>query len=363
MIVMKSTVPIGTTRRLQASLADACTAGEAPRLLNNPEFLREGCAVEDFMKPDRIIVGDDEPADGHAGRMLARVYEPLIASGVPVLTMDTRSAELTKYAANAMLAMRISFINEVAGIASATGAGIEQVSAGIGSDPRIGRHFLRPGLGFGGSCFPKDVAALRDTARRHDQRCDLLLATQRVNQRQRLWSLEALVRDLGSRESLRGLRVALWGLAFKPGTDDIREAPSLTLLGKLSRAGAWVTAYDPVAMPNTRAVVGKLPRVTWAESAAAALRGADVLLLATEWPEFVAFDPRVVAAALSRATVYDGRNALDAASWSAAGLQLVQVGRGLPPRRRLQYAKVAASTPTVAALRAPSWIVTTESLP
>ena len=342
-IVMKSTVPVGTARDLQASLVESCVPGTAPRVLNNPEFLREGCAIDDFMNPERIIVGNDSPADEQPRQLLERLYAPMLAAGVPLLTMDTRSAELSKYAANAMLAMRISFVNEIAGITAATGADIEHVSAAIGSDPRIGRHFLRPGLGFGGSCFPKDVAALRETARSHGLRSDVLLATDRVNRRQHSWGLDALVRDLGGRGAVRGLRVALWGLAFKPGTDDTRAAPSLVLLGLLIRAGAFVTAYDPVAMPNACTAVGNLRNLSWADSAAEALEGADVLLLATEWPEFAAFEPRTVAAALTRKTVYDGRNTLDPVAWSAAGLRLVQVGRSPPERVRRPAAHVAGA--------------------
>ena len=326
-VVLKSTVPVGTAQRIQAQLAKAGDADEAPpRVLSNPEFLREGTAIADFMKPDRLVVGDDAP-DSPARRLLLRVYAPLVDAGVPVLTMDTRSAELTKCAANAMLAARISFVNEIAAIATATGADIEQVCRGIGSDRRIGSDFLRAGLGYGGSCFPKDVAALRETARRNNLRSDMLLATERVNNRQRCWAFEALQRDIGSRGGLRGLRAAIWGLAFKPGTDDVREAPSLTLIDRLCRAGVNVSVYDPAAMRNARACLGTNRRIAWATSAGAALRHADVLLLVTEWPEFVAFDAGRVAAALTRRTVYDGRNALDAATWRAAGLRLVQIGR------------------------------------
>jgi UDPglucose 6-dehydrogenase len=326
-VVLKSTVPVGTAQRIQAELANACDADATPpRVLGNPEFLREGCAIADFMQPDRLIVGDDAP-DSPARRLLLRVYAPLVEAGVPVLAMDTRSAELAKCAANAMLAARISFVNEIAAIAAATGADIEQVCRGIGSDRRIGSDFLRPGLGYGGSCFPKDVAALRETARRSNLRSDMLLATERVNNRQRCWAFEALQRDIGSRSGLRGLRAAIWGLAFKPGTDDVREAPSLTLIDRLCRAGVSVNLYDPVAMRNARACLGTSRRIAWASSATAALRKADVLLLVTEWPEFVAFDPGRVAAALALRAVYDGRNALDATAWCAAGLRLVQVGR------------------------------------
>ena len=361
-IVMKSTVPVGTAHGVQAALAAACDPGTAPRVLSNPEFLREGCAIDDFMHPERIILGDDSPTDERPRRLIARLYAPLLASGAPLLTMDTRSAELSKYAANAMLAMRISFINELASITVATGGDIEHVRAGIGSDPRIGHGFLQPGLGFGGSCFPKDIGALRATARRHGLRSDLLLAIDRVNRRQHGWAVDALVRDLGTREALRGLRVALWGLAFKPDTDDMRDAPSLVILKRLLRGGAIVAAYDPVATANARSALGHPPNLYAADSAAAALEGADVLLLATEWPEFALFEPRVAAAALAKKAVYDGRNMLEPSAWSAAGLRLMQVGRARPCRARpcaepalVSPRTVAASSPASAPASAPAF--------
>jgi UDPglucose 6-dehydrogenase len=334
-VVIKSTVPIGTAQALQRQLDDTGTGdGDAPRLLANPEFLREGTAVADFLQPERILIGDDG-SDDAARRLLLAAYAPLVDAGVPVLAMDTRSAELTKHAANAALAMRISFVNEIATIAGATGADIEKVCDGIGSDRRIGRSFLRAGLGYGGSCFPKDVAALRETARRHNVRSDMLQATERINDRQRCWAFNELQRDMGSRGRLRGLRVAIWGLAFKPGTDDVHRAPSLALADRLVRAGVRLALYDPVAMANARAALAHDRHTRWAESAGDALTGADALVLATEWDEFVAFDPDAVAAALRLRTVYDGRNALDAARWTEAGLRVVQVGRPiLPPSAR-----------------------------
>ncbi len=332
-VAIKSTVPVGTVQDIQARLDAACASDghPAPRVLANPEFLREGTAVADFMQPERIVVGDDAGdeagADDAARRLLLSAYAPLVDAGVPVLTMDTRSAELTKHAANAALALRISFVNEIATIAGATGADIEKVCDGIGSDRRIGRAFLRAGLGYGGSCFPKDVAALRETARRHNVRSDLLQATERINDRQRCWAFNELQRDMGSRARLRGLHVAVWGLAFKPGTDDVRCAPSLALVDRLMRAGVRLALYDPVAMANARAALTLERRTQWAASAREALAGADVLVLVTEWREFVEFDPAQAAAELRLRTVYDGRNALDAARWTGAGLRVVQVGR------------------------------------
>ena len=326
-VAIKSTVPVGTARRMQAALrASTASQHRTPQVLSNPEFLREGNAVQDFLQPDRLLIGSD--GGSPAGpELLRRVYEPLIRDGVPVLTMDTASAEFAKYAANAMLAARITLVNELAAIAQATGADIEHVCDGIGGDHRIGRDFLRAGLGYGGSCFPKDVAALRHTARKHGVRADVLAATERVNSRQLCWPLHAMQRDLSGPHGLRGLRAALWGLSFKPGTDDLREAPSLTLIERLCAAGVSVAVYDPVAMPRARELLGARRALHWCDSAWAALDGADVLLLVTEWDEFLTCAPARVAAALGMRTVYDGRNALDAARWRAAGLRVVQVGR------------------------------------
>jgi len=326
-VAIKSTVPVGTAQRIQAVLRASKTAPHrAPQVLSNPEFLREGTAVRDFLKPDRILIGSDGRSTAGIEK-LRQAYQPLIREGVPVLTMDTPSAELAKYAANAMLAARISFVNEMAAIAQATGADIEQVCDGIGSDHRIGRDFLRAGLGYGGSCFPKDVAALRHVARAHGIRADLLAATERVNSRQRSWPLHAMQRDLGGPRGLRGLHVALWGLSFKPGTDDVREAPSLTLIERLCAEGVSVAVYDPAAIPRARQMLGDSRALRWCDSAWAALENADVLLLVTEWDEFLTCAPARVAAALRLRTVYDGRNALDAARWRAAGLRVVQIGR------------------------------------
>ncbi len=318
-VALKSTVPVGTTRRVQAAL-DA--AGGGSSAISNPEFLREGSAVQDFLAPDRILVGSDEAG---AAAWLLRAYRPLIERGTPVVTMDTRSAELAKCAANAMLASRISFVNEIAAIAAATGADIERVCDGIGSDRRIGRDFLQAGLGYGGSCFPKDVAALRYTARTLGIDTAMLDAAERVNRHQRGWLLEALQRELGG--ALCGLRAAVWGLAFKPGTDDMREAASLTLVRRLRRAGASLALYDPVAMDNARRLLPRDPQIRWCASADAALQGADVLLLVTEWPEFRSIAPQRMADALRLRLVCDGRNTLDPVACAAAGLRLVQVGR------------------------------------
>lgn len=332
-VVIKSTVPVGTTERLHKLVsAELRARGLAWRVpvVGNPEFLREGSATNDFMGPDRIVIGAHGADDAAA---LLRAYAPLIERGVPVLRMSPRSAELSKYAANAMLATRISFINEIAAIAEATGADIEEVRAGIGSDARIGRDFLKAGIGYGGSCFPKDVASLSHTAALHGVRPLMLQAVEQVNARQKRWAYDRLEHFYASRGGLRGRRVALWGLAFKPGTDDLREAPSLTLIEKLLAAGAHVSAYDPVALPNAQRLLGAAMRLTWCHDAGAVLEDADALVLLTEWSEFRRFEPATVAAALRDRLVLDGRNVLDAAAWTAAGLQLVQVGRPRMPAR------------------------------
>ena len=345
-VTIKSTVPVGTTRRLQAKL-DAAAGSDAARVLMNPEFLREGTALHDFMNPDRVIIGAEDDAVWAAERLL-EAYAPLVARDVPVLRMDTRSAELAKTAANAMLATRISFVNELAAIAEATGADIERVCEGMGSDRRIGAFHLRAGLGYGGSCFPKDVAALRHTARQHQLRTDLLMATERVNHRQSRWALSAMQREIGLFK-LRGLRAAIWGLAFKPGTDDMRDAPSVPLIAQLLRVGVQVSLHDPVAMDNARALIPAASGLRWAETAEAALADADVLVVVTEWPEYLAFDPARVAAALQLRMVFDGRNRLDTTAWGAAGLHVVQVGRPVtttPGRAELPEAAIDADAAT-----------------
>jgi UDPglucose 6-dehydrogenase len=331
-VVVKSTVPIGTTERLgklvAAELRARGVAWRAP-VIGNPEFLREGRAVRDFLEPDRIVVGASLPE--HAERLLA-AYAPLVARGVPVLMLGPRSAELAKYAANAMLAARISFMNEMAAIAEAGGADIEEVRAGIGSDPRIGPEFLRAGIGWGGSCFPKDVASLAHGARRFGVEPQMLAAVQAVNERQKRWAFERLRHAYAAHDGLRGRRIAVWGLAFKPGTDDLREAPSLALVTQLLAAGAEVAAWDPVALDGARRQLGERPRLHWASGCLETLDGAHALVLATEWDEFRRADPHAVAARLADRLVLDGRNVLDREAWEGAGLTLWQVGRA--PRRR-----------------------------
>ena len=343
-VVIKSTVPVGTTERIQQLIAAQLRArGVEWRVpvLGNPEFLREGCAIRDFMSPDRIVVGahtDDDAAD------LVRAYAPLTARGARLLRMAPRSAELTKYASNAMLAVRVSFMNEIAAIAEATQADIEEVREGVGSDSRIGPAFLRAGIGYGGSCFPKDVASLSHTAVAHGVRPQLIRATEQVNRRQKRWAFDRLQRFYATRRGLRGRRIALWGLAFKPGTDDLREAPSLALIAQLRAAGAEVVAYDPVALQAARQLLRDVP-VVWCDSAADALEEADALVLVTEWDEFRQFPVAALASALRDKLVVDGRNVLDAPACALAGLTLMQVGRPrLPPAVRAAVAAPATRT-------------------
>jgi UDPglucose 6-dehydrogenase len=325
-VVDKSTVPVGTADKVRAAIAEELAArgvriGYA--VVSNPEFLKEGAAVEDFMRPDRIIVGtDDETAALH----MRALYAPFTRNHDRLVLMDVRSAEFTKYAANAMLATRISFMNELALLAEKVGADIELVRKGIGSDPRIGYHFLYSGAGYGGSCFPKDVKALMRTA--HDEGLDLrvLSAVETVNERQKRVLVDKIVARFG--EDLRGRRFALWGLAFKPNTDDMREAPSRVIVAELLRRGATVACYDPVAMPEARRVLGSLEGVHFASSADAALEGADALVVVTEWKEFKSPDFELIRNTLKQPLILDGRNLYDPALLAALGIDHEGIGRG-----------------------------------
>jgi UDPglucose 6-dehydrogenase len=326
-LVLKSTVPPGTAEQVavavNAPLERRGRAFTVP-VVGNPEFLREGSAVQDFLQPDRIVIGADTRGDAE---LMHVMYAPLLERGVPMLVMDTRSAELTKYAANVMLAARISLVNELADIAEALGADIEQVRQGIGSDARVGPQFLRAGLGYGGSCFPKDVQALAQMASMCGRPALMLEAVHRVNERQRRRPFALLARHYGSVAALQGRRIAVWGLAFKPGTDDLREAPGILLVEQLLAAGAEVQACDPVAASKAQVLLGRREGLRICRLPLAALRGADALVLVTEWPQFRRVDAARAAALLRDRLVIDGRNALDAARWTAAGVQLMQVGR------------------------------------
>jgi nucleotide sugar dehydrogenase len=329
-VVDKSTVPVGTADRVREVIAAELAARgvEVPfDVVSNPEFLKEGDAVNDCMRPDRIVIGADNP---EAAARLRRLYAPFSRNHDRFVFMDVRSAELTKYAANAMLATKISFMNEIANIAERVGADVEMVRKGIGSDPRIGWHFIYAGAGYGGSCFPKDVQALARTARQHGYVPQLLEAVEAVNDRQKGHLFELIQRhyDRGEDEGVRGKVFAVWGLAFKPDTDDMREASSRRLLAQLWEAGARVRAYDPEAMDEAMRIFGQRPDLELCPSAQAALEGADALVIVTEWKEFRSPDFARLQAALGDAVVFDGRNLYDPQEVEAAGLAYYGIGRG-----------------------------------
>jgi len=327
-VVDKSTVPVGTADKVRAAIADELAqrgAAIAFDVVSNPEFLKEGAAVEDCMRPDRIVLGADNPA---AVEKLKRLYAPFNRNHDRIVAMDVRSAELTKYAANAMLATKISFMNEIANIAEQVGADVEMVRKGIGSDPRIGWHFIYPGAGYGGSCFPKDVQALARTAQQHGVEPRLLAAVEGVNEAQKAHLFELMVRHYCGEAALRGKTVALWGLAFKPNTDDMREASSRRLLQLLWDAGARVQAYDPEAMDEARRIFGERADLCLCGSAGEALQGADALVVITEWKQFRSPDFVRLQATLADAVVFDGRNLYEPAEVEAAGLAYYGIGRG-----------------------------------
>ena len=324
-VVVKSTVPVGTSDQVREAIAQELAARgvDIPfAVVSNPEFLKEGAAVDDFMRPDRVVVGAD---DERAIAAMRAVYAPFQRNHERLLLMDVRSAELTKYAANAMLATRISFMNELANLADALGADIEHVRQGIGSDPRIGWQFLYPGVGYGGSCFPKDVKALQHTATTHGRPLKILNAVEAANEEQKLRLVEKIVKRLGP--DLSGRRFAVWGLAFKPNTDDVREAPSLDIIAGLTVRGADVVAYDPVAMPAARRVLGDSEQLEFAATPMDAVHGADALVVVTEWKEFRSPDFDAIAGALRHPLVFDGRNLYDPALVRGAGLEYFSIGR------------------------------------
>ncbi|TXI46318.1 MAG: UDP-glucose/GDP-mannose dehydrogenase family protein [Lysobacter sp.] len=332
-VVDKSTVPVGTADKVRAAISQAMTArgAEVPfDVVSNPEFLKEGAAVEDCMRPDRIVIGADSAA---AVEKLKRLYAPFNRNHERIVTMDVRSAELTKYAANAMLATKISFMNEMANIAERVGADIEMVRQGIGSDPRIGWHFIYPGAGYGGSCFPKDVQALARTAQQYGYRAELLDSVESVNARQKAHLFELIVSHFGGVDALRGRTFAVWGLAFKPNTDDMREASSRTLLKLLWDAGANVRAFDPEAGHEAQRIFGERPDLLLCEHASDALQGADALVVVTEWKQFRSPDFGKLKSALKDAVVFDGRNLYDPSDVEAAGLAYYGIGRGRSVRK------------------------------
>ncbi|HET8694840.1 MAG TPA: UDP-glucose/GDP-mannose dehydrogenase family protein [Aquabacterium sp.] len=326
-IVDKSTVPVGTADKVRAAVADELAKrGSDARfaVVSNPEFLKEGAAVDDFMRPDRIVVGAD---DDQAILLMRALYAPFQRNHERLIVMDVRSAELTKYAANAMLATRISFMNELALLAEKMGADIEQVRVGIGSDPRIGTHFLYAGCGYGGSCFPKDVKALIKTGSGEGQDLLVLQAVEAANDRQKLVLVDKITQRFGN--DLNGKHFALWGLAFKPNTDDMREATSRVVLAELFKRGATVTAYDPVAMAEAKRIFGDEPRLKYADSPNAALEGADALVIVTEWKEFRSPDFERIKNTLKSPVIFDGRNLYDPRLVKAAGLDYDAIGRGV----------------------------------
>jgi len=327
-LVTKSTVPVGTTERVGALVRDEQEARglvSEISLVSNPEFLKEGAAIEDFMNPDRVVLGSEEP---QALAVMKELYRPFLRSHERFFEMDVRSAEMTKYAANAMLATRISFMNEVAAICEGVGADINLVRVGIGSDPRIGYSFLYPGTGFGGSCFPKDLRALIKTAQACGTNPELLEAVSQINENQKYILVRKVVSRFG--EDLRGLTFGVWGLAFKPETDDLREAPSLVVIRELVERGARVRAYDPRAMEGAAANLAHFaPSVVWAESKYEAVRGASALLLLTEWKEFRSPDFGEMARLMWRPVIFDGRNQFNRHSLAEVGFEYHQIGAPL----------------------------------
>jgi UDPglucose 6-dehydrogenase len=324
-VVNKSTVPVGTAEQVSAVIADELAQRRLTieySVVSNPEFLKEGAAVDDFMKPDRIVVGGQ---DARALDLMRELYAPFQRNHERLLIMDVKSAELTKYAANAMLATRISFMNDLANLSESLQADVELVRKGIGSDPRIGFDFLYPGVGYGGSCFPKDVQALLRTARAAGHELKVVQAAEEVNQAQKAVLTQKIVKRLG--EDLSGMTIALWGLAFKPNTDDMREAPSRVLIAELLARGARVRAYDPAATREAQRIFAGETRIEFASMPMEALKGADVLAIVTEWKEFRAPNFAAMKSLLKTPVIFDGRNLYDPAVPRRAGLEYFSIGR------------------------------------
>jgi len=324
-VITKSTVPVGTADKVRDAVAKALKARQASLeydTVSNPEFLKEGAAINDFMKPDRVVIGTDST---RAADLMRTLYEPFTRNRDRMIVMDVRSAELTKYAANAMLATKISFMNELANLAEHFGADIEAVRIGIGSDPRIGYAFIYPGVGYGGSCFPKDVQALKRSADEVGYQASILTAVEEVNNRQKLVLFNKIKAFFGD---LKGKTIALWGLAFKPNTDDMREAASRVLMEALWTAGAKVRAYDPVAMPECRRIYGDRADLILCKTSPEAVQGADALAIVTEWQEFRSPDFDYIKSALRTSVIFDGRNLYDPAHMARAGFGYHAVGRG-----------------------------------
>lgn len=326
-IVDKSTVPVGTAEKVHAALVERLDE-RLFDVVSNPEFLREGVAVDDFMKPDRVVIGTSSK---RAQEVMQKLYEPFVRQGNPIYFMDERSAEMTKYAANSYLATRISFMNEIANLCERAGANVDMVRLGMGSDSRIGKRFLFPGVGYGGSCFPKDVQALAKTAKKHDYDFSILNSVMGVNKRQKHILADKIIQHFDG--DLNGKTIAVWGLAFKPNTDDIREAPAITIINRLLDAGASIRAFDPEAMEHIAELYGD--RITLVEEQYEALIGADALAIITEWPVFRSPSFEVVKQLLSAPVVFDGRNIYDVEAMKKQGIQYQSIGR---PATNMQLA-------------------------
>lgn len=317
-LVDKSTVPVGTAEKVRAAVAK--NAKVEFDVVSNPEFLREGVAVDDFMKPDRVVIG---VSSDKARKLMGDLYAPFVRSGNPVIYMDERSAELTKYAANSFLATKISFMNEIAQLCEKLDADVDMVRRGIGSDDRIGKRFLFPGIGYGGSCFPKDVQALVKSSNEVNYPFRILNAVMEVNEKQKLHLIPKIKAYFDN--NLQGKHFALWGLAFKPNTDDIREAPALYMIDALVEAGATITAFDPEAMKNVKQLIGD--KINFCDNQYDALKGADALIIATEWNEFRTPDFLKIVTSLKTKTIFDGRNLFDTNAISELGFHYESIGR------------------------------------
>lgn len=319
-IVDKSTVPVGTAEKVHAALAKNATVDFD--VVSNPEFLREGFAVDDFMKPDRVVIGTSSE---RAKKIMEQLYKPFVRQGNPVIFMDEKSAELTKYAANSFLATKITFMNEIANFCELVGADVDKVRIGIGSDDRIGKRFLFPGIGYGGSCFPKDVQALVKSGNEHNFSFEILKSVMSVNEEQKTVIIPKIKNFF--RGDLKGKKIALWGLAFKPDTDDIREAPALYIIDELIAAGATVTAFDPEAMPNVKGVIGD--KIVYASNEYEALENADALVVCTEWGIFRNPDFDKIASLLNDKVIFDGRNLFDLNEMNERGFYYSSIGRSI----------------------------------
>ncbi len=321
-VVNKSTVPVHTADLVREEIAKHTDI--AFDVVSNPEFLKEGSAIDDFMKPDRVVIGTDSV---EAAEVMRELYAPFVRTNNPILVTDNKSAEVIKYAANAMLATKISFMNEVANLCEAVGADVNQVRKGVGADSRIGPNFLFPGVGYGGSCFPKDIRALVRTGKQHDMDLEIVSAVDRVNNNQKKRLVQKIIDQYGSAEAIRGKTFALWGLAFKPRTDDMREAPSVTVVRELAKLGAKVQAYDPEAVDVAKRIFGADIPITYCESSYEALEGADALIIVTEWNEFRRPNFNKLTATLKDPIIFDGRNLFEPATMRRLGFTYHSVGR------------------------------------